>query len=234
MEKLHDADQRLWYAVQAIEEGWSRDILALQIDLKLHERRGKAITNFAATMPPEDSDMAQQATKDPYVFDFLDLTERSRERELEMGLVDHIGKFLLELGQGFAFVGRQVRLMVDGDEFYCDALFYHLKLRRYVVVELKAVRFTPEFLGQLGMYMAAVDDLLAHPDDQPTIGLMLCKGKNNLVAEWALRGYNTPIGVADWTTAITTALPEDLASSLPSIEEIEPELSDAAQRTTED
>lgn len=238
LEKLHDADQRLWYAAEAIEAGWSRDILVLQIDLKLHERKGKAITNFAATMPPEDSDMAQQATKDPYVFDFLDLTERSRERELEVGLVDHIGKFLLELGRGFAFVGRQVRLEVEGDEFFCDLLFYHLKLRRYVVIELKAVRFEPGFLGQLGMYMASVDDLLAHPEDEPTIGLLLCKGKNNVVAEWALRGYNTPIGVADWTTVITTALPADLASSLPSIEEIEAELSDpridnAAENTTD-
>lgn len=226
MEKLHDPDQRLWYANEAIEAGWSRDILVLQIDLQLHLRKGRAITNFAATMPPADSDMAQQATKDPYVFDFLDLTERSRERELETGLVEHVGKFLLELGQGFAFVGRQVRLEVDGEEFYCDLLFYHLKLRRYVVIELKAVKFEPGFLGQLGMYMAAVDDLLAHPTDEPTIGLMLCKGKNDVVAEWALRGYSSPIGVSDWTTAITTALPDDLASSLPSIEEIEAELSD--------
>ena len=233
MEKLHDADQRLWYANEAIGAGWSRDILALQIDLKLHERKGRAITNFAATLPPADSDMAQQATKDPYVFDFLDLTERSRERELEAGLVEHVGKFLLELGQGFAFVGRQVRLEVDGEEFYCDLLFYHLKLRRYVVIELKAVKFQPGFLGQLGMYMAAVDDLLAHPTDEPTIGLMLCKGKNDVVAEWALRGYSAPIGVSDWTTAITTALPDDLASSLPSIEEIEAELSDPSSSTTD-
>ncbi|HEY5848229.1 MAG TPA: PDDEXK nuclease domain-containing protein [Microlunatus sp.] len=234
LEKLDRADQRLWYAAHAVADGWSRDILALQIDLRLHERAGKAITNFAATMPPADSDMAQQATKDPYVFDFLDVSERSREGELETGLVEHIGKFLLELGQGFAFVGRQVRLEVEGDEFYRDLLFYHLKLRRYVVIELKAVRFAPGFLGQLGMYMAAVDDLIAHPDDQPTIGLLLCKGKNNLVAEWALRGYNTPIGVADWSTAITTALPEELASSLPSIEEIEAELSDPGLRMTDE
>lgn len=226
LDKLDRPDQRLWYAGEAISNGWSRDILVLQIDRRLHERTGKAITNLAATMPPEDSDMAQQSIKDPYIFDFLDLTERSRERDVETGLVDHIGKFLLELGQGFAFVGRQVRLEVDGDEFYCDLLFYHLRLRRYVVIELKSVRFEPGFLGQLGMYMAAVDDLLAHKDDEPTIGLMLCRGKNNVVAEWALRGYKTPIGVADWTNAITTALPDDIASNLPSIEEIEAELSD--------
>ncbi len=226
LEKLKTADQRLWYAAEAITNGWSRDILALQIDRRLHERAGKAITNFAFTMPPGDSDLAQQAFKDPYVFDFLDLTERSRERESESGLIEHVQDFLLELGQGFAFVGRQVRLDVGGDEFYCDLLFYHLILRRYIVIELKAVRFEPGFLGQLGMYMAAVDDLLAHPDDEPTIGLLLCKGKNNIVAEWAVRGYQTPIGVADWTTAITTAIPEELSSSLPSIEELEAELSD--------
>ena len=226
LEKLKTADQRLWYAAEAITNGWSRDILALQIDRRLHERAGKAITNFALTMPPEDSDLAQQAFKDPYVFDFLDLTERSRERDLESGLIDHVREFLLELGQGFAFVGRQVRLEVGRDEFYCDLLFYHLKLRRYIVIELKAVRFEPGFLGQLGMYMAAVDDLLAHPDDEPTIGLLLCQGKNNVVAEWAVRGYKTPIGIADWTTALTTALPEELSSSLPSIEELEAELSD--------
>ena len=177
LEKLKTADQRLWYAAEAITNGWSRDILALQIDRRLHDRAGNAITNFALTMPPEDSDLAQQAFKDPYVFDFLDLTERSRERELESGLVDHVREFLLELGQGFAFVGRQVRLEVGGDEFYCDLLFYHLKLRRFVVIELKAVRFEPGFLGQLGMYMSAVDDLLAHPDDEPTIGLLLCQGQ---------------------------------------------------------
>jgi predicted nuclease of restriction endonuclease-like (RecB) superfamily len=226
LEKLKTADQRLWYAAEAITNGWSRDILALQIDRRLHERAGKAITNFALTMPPEDSDLAQQAFKDPYVFDFLDLTERSRERELESGLIEHVHDFLIELGQGFAFVGRQVRLEVGRDEFYCDLLFYHLRLRRYIVIELKAVRFEPGFLGQLGMYMAAVDDLLAHPDDEPTIGLLLCQGKNNIVAEWAVRGYKTPIGVADWTTALTTALPEELSSSLPSIEELEAELSD--------
>jgi len=226
LEKLKTADQRLWYAAEAITNGWSRDILALQIDRRLHERAGKAITNFALTMPPEDSDLAQQAFKDPYVFDFLDLTERSRERELESGLIEHVHDFLIELGQGFAFVGRQVRLEVGRDEFYCDLLFYHLRLRRYIVIELKAVRFEPGFLGQLGMYMAAVDDLLAHPDDEPTIGLLLCKGKNNIVAEWAVRGYKTPIGIADWTTALTTALPEELAATLPSIEELEAELSD--------
>lgn len=226
LDKLSQPEVRLWYAAEAITEGWSRDILALQIDRQLHARAGKAITNFAAVMPSGDSDLAEQSTRDPYLFDFLGITEPLRELEVEKQLVDHIGTFLLELGRGFAFVGRQVRLQVGGDEFYCDLLFYHLKLRRYVVIELKAVRFEPGFLGQLGMYMSAVDDLLAHPDDEPTIGLLLCQGKNNVVAEWAVRGYKTPIGVADWTTALTTALPEELSSSLPSIEELEAELSD--------
>lgn len=226
LEKLDDPDLRLWYAAQAAGQGWSRDVLALQIDTRLHDRVGRAVTNFASTLPPADSDLAQQATKDPYLFDFVGIAEVRRERDLEQGLVDHVGKFLLELGQGFAFVGRQVRLELGGDEFYCDLLFYHLKLRCYVVIELKAVDFEPGFLGQLGMYMAAVDDLLAHPDDKPTIGLLLCRNKNNVVAEYALRGYRTPIGVAEWTTAITSALPDELSSSLPSIEELEAELSD--------
>ena len=226
IEKLSTPELRLWYAAQAIEQGWSRDILAHQITMRFHERAGKAITNFAATMPSADSDLAQQTTRDPYLFDFVGNADIRRERDLEQGLVGHVGKFLLELGQGFAFVGRQVRLEIGDDEFFCDLLFYHLKLRCYVVIELKAVAFEPGFLGQLGMYMAAVDDLLAHQDDKPTIGLLLCRSKNNVVAEYALRGYSTPIGVAEWTTAITTALPEEFTSSLPSIAELEAELSD--------
>src|SRR5664279_5193039 len=226
LDKLSTPELRLWYASQAIEQGWSRDILAHQITMRFHERAGKAITNFATTMPPADSDLAQQATRDPYLFDFVGNADIRRERDLEQALVDHVGKFLLELGQGFAFVGRQVRLEIGEDEFFCDLLFYHLKLRCFVVIELKAVDFEPGFLGQLGMYMAAVDDLLAHPDDKPTIGLLLCRSKNNVVAEYALRGYSTPIGVADWTTAMTTALPEELSSSLPSIAELEAELSE--------
>jgi hypothetical protein len=163
----------------------------------------------------------------PYLFDFLGTTEIRRERDLEQGLIDHVSRFLLELGQGFAFVGRQVRLELGGEEFFCDLLFYHLKLRRFVVIELKAVKFDPAFLGQLGMYMAAVDDLLAHADDRPTIGLLLCRSKNNLVAEYALRGTTSPIGVAEWTNAITISLPDELSSTLPTIEELESELAAA-------
>jgi predicted nuclease of restriction endonuclease-like (RecB) superfamily len=224
LEKLSDTDLRVFYASAAIENGWSRDVLVHQIRSGFHDRAGKAITNFTATMPPAESDMAQQATRDPYLFDFVGNADVRRERDLEQSLVDHVSSFLLELGQGFAFVGRQVRLEIGGDEFYCDLLFYQLRLRAYVVIELKATEFDPGFLGQVGMYMAAVDDLLRHPSDKPTIGLLLCKSKNNVVAEYALRGYSSPIGVAEWTTAITTALPEEFTSSLPSIAELEAEL----------
>lgn len=224
LEKLDDAATRLWYAASAVEHGWSRNVLAHQIETRLHERSGQAITNFKTTMVSADSDLAQQATRDPYVFDFVAMTDRRSERELELQLVHHVEKFLLELGQGFAFVGEQVRLEINGDEFFADLLFYHLKLRCYMVIELKAVKFEPGFLGQLGMYMAAVDDLLAHPDDKPTIGLLLCKEKNSVVAEYALRGFSTPIGVAEWRTSVVDSLPEELASSLPSVETLEAEL----------
>ena len=224
IEKLDQPDLRLWYAAAAVEHGWSRDVLVSQIAAQLHQRAGKAITNFATTIPPIDSDLAQQSTKDPYLFDFLSATDLHREREIEQALVDQVSKFLLELGQGFAYVGRQVQLTINGHEFFCDLLFYHLKLRAYVVIELKAGAFEPSFLGQLGMYMAAVDDLLAHPDDKPTIGLLLCRSKDNVVAEYALRGYAAPIGVADWTTTLTRALPDDLSPSLPTVAELEAEL----------
>ena len=171
LEKLPTPDLREWYAAAAVENGWSRDLLAFHIETGFNQRVGKAITNFAATLPPERSDLAQQATRDPYLFDFLSTTDTRLERDLEQGLIDHVSRFLLELGQGFAFVGRQIRLELGGEEFFCDLLFYHLRLRCYVVIELKAVKFDPAFLGRLGMYMAAVDDLLTHTDDHPTIGL---------------------------------------------------------------
>ena len=231
LDKLGDAPTRLWYAQRALEEGWSRTILAHQIDNRLHERSGKAISNFGDVLPPEDSDMVQQATKDPYLFDFLGVTEPKLERDLERKLLEHVSEFLLELGEGFALVGRQVRLTLGGDEFFCDLLFYHLKLRRYVVVELKADAFKAEFVGKLGMYFAAVDDLLAREDEKPTIGLLLCKSKNSVVAEYALRDHRAPIGVAEWTNRITESLPPELAADLPSIETLEAELSDPTDQT---
>ena len=221
---LDQPEHRLWYATAAVDNGWSRNVLAHHISTRLLDRSGKAITNFAATIAPADSDLAQQATRDPYLFDFLGNADLHHERDLEQSLIDHVSSFLLELGQGFAYVGRQVHLEVGDQDFYADLLFYHLRLRAYVVVELKVTDFEPGYLGQLGLYMAAVDDVLAHPDDKPTIGLLLCRSKNNVVAEYALRGYNSPIGVAEWTTAITTALPDELTSTLPTIEQLEAEL----------
>jgi predicted nuclease of restriction endonuclease-like (RecB) superfamily len=226
LERLDTADLRRWYARAAVDEGWSRNVLVQHIDTQFHRRAGQAITNFARTLPPADSDLAQQSTRDPYLFDFLGNDDIRRERDLERALIDHVEKFLLELGQGFAFVGKQVHLEIGDQDFYADLLFYHLTLRCFVVIELKVGEFDPGDLGQLGMYMAAVDDLLRHADDKPTIGLLLCKTKNNVVAEYALRGYTAPIGVAEWKTAITASLPAELESSLPTIEELEAELAD--------
>jgi predicted nuclease of restriction endonuclease-like (RecB) superfamily len=231
IEKLAEPDDRLWYARQTAENGWSREILVLQIESGLHERQGKATHNFALTLPPPDSDMAAQVFKDPYLFDFIGTADPRREREVEQALVDHVQKFLLELGAGFAFIGRQVHLEFSSADYYLDLLFYHLKLRCYVVVELKAVPFEPEFVGKLNMYMGAVDDLLRHPDDKPTIGLLLCKGKNRIIAEYALSGFTRPIGVADWKKQLTETLPADLKGSLPTVEEIEAELSEVVEKT---
>ncbi len=226
LEKLPQPEQRLWYARKTLEYGWSRNILAIQIQAQAMDRQGKAQNNFPATLPPADSDMATQVFKDPYLFDFLGTDAPRREKALEQGLIDHIQKFLIELGQGFAFVGRQIHLEIGDDDFYLDLLFYHLKLRRYIVVELKARKFTPGDGAQLGMYMTAVDRLLAHPDDKPTLGLLLVREKNQVLVEYALGGTNHPISIAEWETQLTRALPEDLRGSLPSIEEIEAELAE--------
>ena len=230
LEKLDSPEPRLWYAAKTLEQGWSRNILAVQIDTQAHRRHGKAQTNFPATLPQPDSDMAVQVFKDPYLFDFLGTDAPRRETELEQGLVVHIQKFLLELGQGFAFVGRQVHLEIGGDDFYLDLLFYHLKLRRYVVIELKARKFQPGDGAQLGMYMTAVDRLLCHSDDKPTLGLLLVREKNRVMVEYALGGNTKPISVAEWDTRLTHALPEELQASLPTIEQIEAELAKPAKR----
>ena len=224
MQMVKDPAAREFYIRETIAHGWSRSILEIQIQQQLHLRLGKEQNNFALTMPPAESDMAAQLFKDPYLFDFLGTADPRREAEVEQALVDHIQKFLLELGTGFAFVGRQIRLEVGDDDFVLDLLFYHLKLRRYVVIELKAGAFTPGDVGQLNLYLSAVDDLLRHPYDQPTIGLLLCRKKNKLVAEYALRGLDQSIAVAAWQTQLTDSLPKELRSSLPSIEEIEAEL----------
>ena len=227
MEKCRTPTERLWYARQSAEQGWSHNILSIQIESRVHEHQGKAVTNFAATLPPVRSDLAAQVFKDPYLFDFLGTADPRREREVEQALVDHIQRFLLELGAGFAFVGRQVHLEIGDQDYHLDLLFYHLKLRCYVVVELKAVAFDPAFVGQMNLYLSAADDLLRHPDDKPTIGLLLCRAKNRIVVEYALRDLKKPIGVAEWETRIVKSLPKGLKGSLPSVEEIERELRDA-------
>jgi len=224
LEKADDSKIRLWYANKTLEYGWSRNILAIQIETRLHERQGKAISNFPAALPPADSDMAAQIFKDPYIFDFLGTADPRREAELEQKLIDHIQRFMLELGQGFAFVGRQVPLEVSGSDFYLDLLFYHLKLRCYVVIELKAGKFEPGHVSQLNFYLNVVDDLLRHPDDKPAVGLLLVKDKDQMVVEYSMAGYGKPIGVAQWERKITQSLPEEFKSSLPTIEEIEAEL----------
>lgn len=220
--RLKDTQQRLAYAQSAIAHGWSRNVLNLHIETRLLERTGTAITNFDASLPKPQSDLARESLKDPYRFDFLGLSREANEREIEAALIKHVTNFLLELGAGFAFVGRQVLLNVGGDEFYIDLLFYHLKLRCYVVIELKAGKFKPEHLGQLDFYLTAVDAQLKHPQDGPTIGLLLCSSKNKVVAEYALRNKAQPIGVAAYQ--LVESLPPELQGNLPSIEQIEREL----------
>jgi predicted nuclease of restriction endonuclease-like (RecB) superfamily len=223
MERIKDLPTRLWYARKTLEQGWSRDTLTAQIKTRAHERQGGAVTNFPATLPEVHASLAQSLLKDPYLFDFLTLEEPFHERELETGLLTHIQKFLLELGRGFAFVGRQYRLEVSDRDFYLDLLFYHLHLRCFVVVELKKGDFKPEYAGKMNFYCSVVDDQLRHPQDVPTLGLILCQTKDRILAEYALRDIHKPIGIADYE--ITRALPGELASSLPSIEAIEAELS---------
>lgn len=220
--KCHNQQEAQFYLAQAQAHGWSRSILTHQMESQLWQRQGKAVSNFAHTLPPVQSDLAKQSLKDPYVFDFLSLTEAVQERELEQALVKHITDFLLELGAGFAYVGKQVQLSVGGQDFYLDLLFYHLKLRCYVVIELKATDFTPEHAGKLSFYLTAVDRQIKTEQDNPTIGLLLCKTKNKVVAEYALSDINKPIGVSEYQ--LTHALPDNLKSSLPSIEDIEQEL----------
>ncbi len=223
LDKLNDPDLRLWYAQKTIEHGFGKDMLVFQISSQLHLRQGNAINNFEITLPPVDSDLATQSFKDPYIFNFLGNTNNLKERELEQKLIDHVQKFLLELGHGFAFVGKQVHLELGGDDFYLDLLFYHIKLKCYVVIELKSGKFEPGHVSQLNMYMNVVNEVLCDEKDNKTIGLLLVKEKNRMVAEYTLSGINNPIGISNWEKDIVKNLPEDFASSLPSIEEIENE-----------
>ena len=225
IQKCKSLQEALFYVHNTIEYGWSRAVLTHQIESGLYAREGKAITNFETQLPKPQSDLANQLLKDPYDFEFLTLTKDFREKELELGLVEHITHFLLELGAGFAYIGRQVELTVGERNFFIDLLFYHTKLRCYVVVELKAVEFEPEFAGKLNFYLNAVDGELKHKLDAPTIGILLCKGKDKLVVEYALKNVDSPIGVSEYE--ITEALPDNLKSALPTVEEIEAELGGA-------
>lgn len=212
-------DEALFYVAKTAENGWSRSVLMNMMEADLYHAQGRAVTNFAAKLPAPESDLAQQTLKDPYCFDFLALRERYTERELENALIDNIAKFLLELGNGFSFVGRQYRMEVEGNEYYIDLLFYHLKLRRFVVVELKAGELKPEDVGQLGFYVQAVNEQLKHPSDGDAIGLLICKRKNRLVAEYALKSSAQLLGVSEYK--LTKLLPRDFKSSLPSVKDIE-------------
>jgi len=219
LDKIKDLPTALFYLQETQKNGWSRDVLALQIKSHLHERQGKAITNFSVTLPDPMSDLAQQTLKDPYVFDFLTMTKPYYEKDIENQLIHHITKFILELGKGFAFVGQQYHLEIANSDYYIDLLFYHIHLKCYVVIELKNTKFIPEYAGKLNFYLSAVDTLLKKDDDKPTIGILLCRDKNNFEVEFALRDINKPMGVSEFD--LTTHIPEELKSKLPTIEELE-------------
>jgi predicted nuclease of restriction endonuclease-like (RecB) superfamily len=229
--KCSSVDEARFYVAQTLEQGWSRDVLALQLKSNLHTRAGKAVTNFARTLPMPQSDLAQQTLKDPYTFDFMTMTGPYNELDVERQLTQHITQFLLELGKGFAFIGRQFHLEVAGNDYYIDLLFYHVTLKCYVVVELKNRKFIPEYAGKLNFYLSAVDTLLKRNDDQPTIGLLLCRDKNNIEVEFALRDMNKPMGVSEYT--LVEALPDNLKGAMPTVEEIESDLQQLQQQSDE-
>jgi len=220
--KLKTRQEREWYADKAIEHGWSRNVMWHHISTHLHLRSGNAVTNFKERLSPPDSELAQQTLKDPYLFDFLGVSTEALERDIEDAMTRHVTKLLMELGEGFAFVGRQVHLEVGDEDFYIDLLFYNYRLHRFLVVELKAGAFKPEHAGQLNFYVTLVDEQIKSEEDKPTIGLLLCKQQHRIVAEYALRGMTQPIGIAEYQLE----LPEDLSRYLPTIEQIEKELQD--------
>jgi len=222
--KLDGPEDRLWYAHQAIQHGWSSNILTHQIETHLIRRHGAALTNFEQALPAPQSELAQQITKDPYTFDFLSLGPEAQERDLERGLLEHIREFLLELGVGFAFVGSQYHLEVSDHDFYLDLLFYHFRLHCFVVIDLKIDEFKPEYAGKMNFYLSAVDDLVKQDGDQPSIGILLCKSSDRLMVEYALRDVSKPIGVAGYQ--LVEALPETLEGSLPTVQQLEEELGD--------
>jgi len=232
IEKIGSFSKRRWYAQQAIKNGWSRNVLVHQIELNLYQRQGKVIHNFRATLPAPQSDLARQTLKDPYIFDFLSLGEEAQEREIEKELTKHITKFLLELGAGFSFVGSQYPIEVSGQDYYIDLLFYHLNLRCYIIIELKTGEFKPEYAGKLNFYLSAVDKMLKQENDKPSIGIILCKSKDKVIAEYALKDMSKPIGVSEYK--IVRAIPEKLKTSLPTIDELEKELSRSSGEVKKD
>lgn len=223
MYEVSDKREREFYIKKAKEHGWSRNVLSMQIETNLYQREGKAVTNFDTKLPAPHSELAKATLRNPYLFDFLSLGNDAHEREVEKGLIAHIEKFLLELGEGFAFLGRQYHLQVEDQDFYIDLLFYHIKLRSFLVVELKSGKFKPEYAGKMNFYLSAVDDLLRQPGDNPSIGLILCRSKVGVLAEYALRDMTKPIGLAEYK--LTEALPKEIKTLLPTIEELEIELS---------
>lgn len=222
LDKVKDAEERLWYIQQTVQQGWSRSALTQRIESGLYRRQGEALTNFHKTLPQPQSELAQQVLRDPYNFDFLNLGREAQERDLENALIRHIREFLLELGVGFAFVGSQYPIQVSGREYRLDLLFYHFRLHCFVVIDLKTVEFEPEFSGKMNFYVSAVDDLLRAPVDNPTIGIVLCKTQDQTVVEYALRDLHKPIGIS--TYQLKTSLPEPLQGNLPTIEQLEAQL----------
>jgi predicted nuclease of restriction endonuclease-like (RecB) superfamily len=220
LQKCSNVEERIWYAQKALENGWSRNIMVMQIESGLYSRQGKSISNFKGTLPEYNSDIVQQTLKDPYIFDFLQLTDDTEERSIEKALIDNISKFLLELGRGFAFLGRQYHLEVGNEDFYVDLLFYHTQLHCYVVIELKTGPFKPEYAGKLNFYLSAVDNILRDSNnDAPTIGILLCREKNEVIVEYALKNINKPIGVSNYT--LGKHIPKEIKDKLPTIEELE-------------
>ena len=222
LDKVPSKEKREFYIKKTIENGWSRNVLVLQIESNLYKRQGSAITNFEDKLPNLQSDLAQNMMKDPYCFEFLSISGDVHEREIEKGLIAQMQKFLLEMGEGFAFLGNQYHLEVGGDDYYMDMLFYNVKLRCYVVIELKNTKFKPEYTGKLNFYLSVVDDKLKHKDDHPSIGILLCKSKNKVAAEYAIRDISKPIGLAEYK--LGEILPEELKKALPSIEDLEKEM----------
>lgn len=222
LDKVKTPEERNFYIVKTIENGWSRSMMLHQIDLGLYNRQGKALTNFNQKLASSQSDLANYTLKDPYIFDFLSISENAKERDIELSLIHHMEKFLIELGAGFAFVGRQYKIEVGDKDYYIDLLFYHLKLRSFVVIELKSEEFKPEYAGKINFYLSAVDDLVKHTSDNPSIGIILCRSKDHVLAEYALRDMSKPIGLAEYR--LTEGLPENIKSELPTIEELEAQL----------